>query len=326
MPRDFDELDEYENPHFRWVSMIVLALAVAGFLSLAWYAYQTGADHALNGEVVVIEAGDEPIKEVPEDRGGMDFPHQDKTIYNVLRPEDEKGKLVTVIEAPEEPAMPTQPAQEGEKVSADRKIAQIIQKAVEDTQRDMRHEKRLNEKTEDDADEASDADAKDESSAEAVTEEPKDKVADDKTVSAAPINDEIKAEPVKEPEPDKEELKTEPVKEEPKAVPKQEVKAEAVKQPVIEQKKEPAPASTSSGIQLQLGAFRSEAEAKTQWQKLQTANKDVLSGAGYNVVRADLKEKGIYYRLRASGFASSAAADKACKTLSGRKVGCFVVK
>lgn len=300
MPRDYDELDEYENPQFRWVSMIVLVLAVAGFLSLAWYAYQTGADHALNGDVVVIEADDRPIKEVPEDRGGMDFPHQDKTIYNVLKTPSGEDEKVTVIAVPEEPKMPTAPAPKQERESADRKVAQIIQKAVEDTQRDMKLQKPLAEKVN------------------APKPEP-----------VKPAEEPVKAEPEKE-EPKKPLVIEKPMMKNPEPVAKEEpetVKEEPKPEPQKVEQPEPVKDATpASDAQLQLGAFRSESDATAQWNKIQSANKDVLGGLSHHIVRADLKEKGIYYRLRASGFASKEAAEKACKTLSGRKQACFVVK
>ncbi len=264
-PREFDEIENYENPNFRWVSLIVLLLAVAGFLSLAWYAYQTGSDHRADGEVVVIEADDRSVKEIPEDRGGMEFPHQDKTIYRVLSPKQQEAEDVRVMPKPEAPDRPEgEPAQSE---AADRKVAQIIKKAVEDTQRDI---------------------ARHQESGQAV--------------------------PASKPEP------------EPKPAP------EPAPEPEPQAQAEPAPAARApsaqplSGVLVQLGAFRSRADARDHWEKLRRQHPDIVGGLEHTVIRADLGEKGIYYRLRAGGFASQAVAGATCQQLSKRQQACFVVK
>ena len=84
-------------------------------------------------------------------------------------------------------------------------------------------------------------------------------------------------------------------------------------------------ASYANSYKVQLGAFRSQADAEAQWQKIRSSHLDLLNGKPYQIVRADLGAKGIYYRLRAGGAPSEAAAKSLCKTLDARKQPCLYV-
>ena len=86
----------------------------------------------------------------------------------------------------------------------------------------------------------------------------------------------------------------------------------------------PAPDQSATG-QVQLGAFRSEAEAKAGWSKAQAQAADLLAGHQPSVVAADLPGKGRYYRLRISP-ASGVSPRQFCDSLSAKGVGCFPVR
>ncbi len=88
----------------------------------------------------------------------------------------------------------------------------------------------------------------------------------------------------------------------------------------------PAAPSGKGGYKLQIGAVRSTEEAQKEWDRLKKANADVLGALTAGAVRADLGEKGIYYRIQAGTIASEATAQQACATLKQRKVGCILVK
>lgn len=85
-------------------------------------------------------------------------------------------------------------------------------------------------------------------------------------------------------------------------------------------------ATPPPGVRVQLGAFRSEAEAVESWKKILGKNKDVLANKVFTVRKADLGDKGIYYRLQVGSFATADEARQTCKTLNDRKLGCFVAK
>ena len=75
---------------------------------------------------------------------------------------------------------------------------------------------------------------------------------------------------------------------------------------------------------VQVGAFRSEEEAGAQWAKLQGKLGDFLSGKDDDVERADLGDKGVYYRLRIGPFASSDDAKTFCAGLKDRGTDCLI--
>lgn len=104
-----DELDygdeEYENSLLRWMSIGFVICAVGGFVALAWYAYQNSIQPISEEEIPLVEAEERPFKEVPEDPGGWQFDHQDKSVYNQLAGGEEKERPVAerLLPAPEEP-------------------------------------------------------------------------------------------------------------------------------------------------------------------------------------------------------------------------------
>lgn len=75
---------------------------------------------------------------------------------------------------------------------------------------------------------------------------------------------------------------------------------------------------------LQIGAFRSEAEAEGQWTKLQGKLGTYLEGKSDDIERADLGDKGVYYRLRIGPFASSDEAKTYCAGLKERGTDCLI--
>lgn len=119
-------------------------------------------------------------------------------------------------------------------------------------------------------------------------------------------------------------VKDEPVKtvEAPKPVIVEKPPVNAVTKPVEKPVEKPAPTTASGNFKIQLGAFKTEAEAQQTWSKIVAKNGDVLSGKPQSIAKADLPN-GTYYRLRVSGFATADAAKSACATLSARKQGCF---
>ncbi len=90
--------------------------------------------------------------------------------------------------------------------------------------------------------------------------------------------------------------------------------------------KAPNAQPAASGYRLQLGAFRSESEAKERWQRISSRFSSLLSDKRMAVEKADLNEKGIFYRLHVAPMADKAEADRLCSALSEKKQGCFVVK
>lgn len=88
----------------------------------------------------------------------------------------------------------------------------------------------------------------------------------------------------------------------------------------------PAAATMSDArYRIQLGAFREEGLAEQAWTEVSTAAAPVLGSAGHAIQRADLGEKGVFYRLQAGAYGQIGEAKAACKALERQKIACFVV-
>jgi cell division protein FtsN len=86
----------------------------------------------------------------------------------------------------------------------------------------------------------------------------------------------------------------------------------------------PAAPPASRGIFLQIGAYESEALAEGAWKTFQTRYSEVTGTLAQDVQRADLGQRGIWYRLRAGPFSDRASAVAACERLKARGGNCFV--
>lgn len=89
----------------------------------------------------------------------------------------------------------------------------------------------------------------------------------------------------------------------------------------------PAAAGLSEArYRVQLGAFREAALASQAWAEMAGEAAAVVGGSSYAIEKADLGERGIFYRLRAGGFERIDDAKSVCRALEARKIACFVVE
>lgn len=76
---------------------------------------------------------------------------------------------------------------------------------------------------------------------------------------------------------------------------------------------------------VQLSSIRDQDNAGSEWQKLQ-ASYPQLSGQGHRVQKAELGERGTFYRVQ-SGPLSKDDATKLCDSIKSQKPGaCLVVR
>jgi len=85
-------------------------------------------------------------------------------------------------------------------------------------------------------------------------------------------------------------------------------------------------ATGAGGARLQLGSVRSEDAARQDWERIKRKNADLLGTLSATPIRADLGEKGIYYRILTGPVADQAAAERICGELKQRSVGCIVAR
>lgn len=105
---EFDDIevndDDYRGGVLRWLSIAFVAAAGAGFLALAWYAYKSGMEPVSEDEIPYVAADTDPFKEKPADPGGLQFEHQDKTVYNQLATGNGNQQMAErLLPPPEEP-------------------------------------------------------------------------------------------------------------------------------------------------------------------------------------------------------------------------------
>jgi cell division septation protein DedD len=93
-----------------------------------------------------------------------------------------------------------------------------------------------------------------------------------------------------------------------------------------EEAKPAAAAADGGGMRIQLASLRTPEEARDEWARLKHDNGDLLGKLTAVAVKADLGERGIYYRVEAGPLADKATAVQLCKALKDRGLGCQLVR
>ncbi|MDB5733867.1 MAG: hypothetical protein JWN16_504 [Alphaproteobacteria bacterium] len=92
----------------------------------------------------------------------------------------------------------------------------------------------------------------------------------------------------------------------------------------------PAPVAakpaTSGAYILQIGAYKSQADADAAWKAYKSKHAALLSGYAPDVQQAELGEKGTWYRLRIAGFSDKDGASATCDRLKADGGNCFLGK
>lgn len=288
---DFDLEGENEGGVLRWLSMAFVLVAVGGFIGLAWYAYESGMQPVSEEDIPLIATDDLPFKEKPQDPGGLQFEHQDKSVYNQLAAGNtqERPMAERLLPLPEQPV--------------ERPAAEIA--APENFQKE----------------EVSKAPV------EAVVAAPAPQVVE-KAQPVTPVQSAevapVKAEEAQPVQQKLEKLEAVNVPEKPVAVEK--VDAKPVTATPAPATAPAAPVAVKSGKYMaQLGAFSSEKDAEAAWAKVKSAHGSMFPTKTHAIQRADLGNKGVFHRLQMGPFESEDAARKVCSYLQENKQGCFIV-
>jgi cell division protein FtsN len=104
------------------------------------------------------------------------------------------------------------------------------------------------------------------------------------------------------------------------------VEPEATAPPAQLGLKTPAQHAATGAYVLQIGAYKSQAEADAAWNIYRSRHAASLSGYEKDVKQVDLGAKGTWYRLRVGGFASKDAAAQLCSKLTAEGGACFPAK
>ena len=318
-----DPIFEQEKPSLlgRILPPIILISVFGGFVSLAIYAYQAGRQSVPEGELMVVEADKAPMKEKPQDPGGMEFPNQDKTIFETFAgSESTEAKVERVLPNPEEPIAPVASKEAVETTTwINNKLAPAADGKPEGVEQVIGAEDAVATDTSPANQGPKVVNIQEELGKQAVnaTAPIEPAVTATRPVTLTPKTEtpkDVAEAPVAAVETTKPAEKKEPFAPEKIATAK---KPEQPKKP--ERPKEPTLKSAAGKQMVQLGAYRSDTDAKADFAKLQKKFA-ALGGLSPVVNRADLGEKGVFFRLRVA----TADAKALCAKLAGQ--ACMVVK
>ena len=238
----------------------------------------------------LIKADEKPIKVYPESPGGMTEQNADKLVYSRLRGENRKGEVERILPEPEQPQRPH---------SSELPAASAPPATDGQGQTDGRP------------------------SASGPTYLGPNPVAapDEEEAEEEPVPTRVETPPPPKPAPKAAESK--PVQ----VAAARPVPAPPASKPVAkaEPTQKQAPAATG-GFRVQILAARSAEDASAAWKKIQAKNGDVLRGLTGSVARADLGDRGVFYRLRVGPIASEAKAQSLCSALASRNVSCLIIR
>ncbi|HEY4343618.1 MAG TPA: SPOR domain-containing protein [Parvibaculum sp.] len=248
----YDATDEEDEGRRRPIVVLAIIALIVVFAGVVFLAYKQGLKQGAQGNPPVIRADGTPSKVAPVNPGGMEIPHQDRSVYDRMSgsnaDDNAQPDAEHLLPKPEEPMTMQEPAP------------------------------------------ATSPSATEPPPASAVTED-----TGTSPVQSAPVG---------------------PVQMTPPTPPAATPTAPSVT--------ETAPAATSGagGYVAQLAAFRDEPSARAELKKLQKKFPS-LAGLSADIQKADLGDKGIYYRLRA-GYLDKTKAQTLCTELKAKGQACLV--
>jgi len=103
------------------------------------------------------------------------------------------------------------------------------------------------------------------------------------------------------------------------AAPKTPAKPAPVKEPAAAA---PAKSVPAGPVRLQLASLRTPEAAKEEWSRLKREHPELLGRLTAVAVKADLGDKGVWYRVQTQSFDNTAAAERLCADLKKQNIGC----
>lgn len=269
----------------------ILILVIVAMAAIVWYAYPRGADRYQDAELPLVRADNQPYKVLPANRGGMEIPHQDSTIFSAADGLD-AGQVETLLPEPEQPM--------------DRQNINVIGAPPENSlvqTPDMKLDVKLSEKAAPPPQRAQLIKVPENTPSgepAPVREEPDFEQSLDMVLNAPQNEPEVIETIVKE-------KKTEDVKE--ASNPETRLRT-----------------SFTATHFVQLGAYRSKDDAQSEYAQKQNKYGDIIKGYNVHYKYADLGAKGIYYRLQIGPMAETEAQSVCNRILEITSGGCLVTK
>lgn len=264
---------------------IVASLSIILFVTILCLSYSIGVGDAQNGAIPIIRADGTAIKIRPDNPGGRKYPHQDLTIYNSFRDDISHKNNQLRNDSGKPTAL---------KLTSEEKTENVNNTLFSDNQNNLV----------------------------TVSEPQKEKNINNPIPNTVPKFNM----PTENTEAEIKKIVTEsnpPVTLVTKAEIPNKIITPVVNKPQ-EQTQSPVTSNVTPRAYLQIGAYRSEADALVGFNKAKTKFTQ-LTGAGHNIVKADLGAKGIYYRLRIGPFANKQDSMNICHQLQAKGQACLFI-
>lgn len=292
--KEEDALPDQEHERQKWARMRRVLLIAAGVLTSAFFIFAWQTDKfALTASQVdslpLVRADKTPVKIKPDDPGGIKVANMDKSIFSSIDDDKDKElpKVTRILPAPEKPV-----------------------KRAEIALRPLKNE---------------------------IIEAPESVKKEENVEVEKTIEPEAKPEPLENTEVESKKIavqaaipeKKEPTIEDVIGDALKDIKPEDIQPTPVPRRKAlvvPQDAAKDSGHRIQLGAYRTVAEAEERWKKISTKFAAQLQDKKHYVEKADLGSKGIFYRLQVGSLASVSEGRSICNELTAKKQGCFIVK
>ena len=297
-----DPFDEEDADNERGPIVIVIALiTLAALLAVLWVGVNLGRREGQSGPPI-LRAETSPAKSIPENRGGLQIPHTDKTVFDAIngKQADEPEEL---LPPPEEPLVLPETAAVSEPVATPEEVAG----GSTDVNVAEAQEALTNLIEEQSGPEESPTAAPEETTA-ALSPPPGQNAPEASAPSTTPSETAPAAEA---PEADGElrlEFETLPATEEP------EVAAA-----------EPAPVITDPYF-VQVTSVRTRNDALVAWDRLEGRFGGLVAGYKPDIQTVDLGNRGIYHRLRVGPLEGRDAAQGLCSQFKQQGQDCLAVK
>lgn len=286
------------------VAFLIVLATLAFLVGVVWNLYNNSADDG-SIQVPIVRADADPVKVIPDDRGGMEVAHRDSTIFSTLGGDKKEKKVENLLadDTNEEP-LPRSQLFAGLNTDTEIEMPAKVEEVSDDEKIDLVPEQ-------------------------PEVEEPKPDSKTEEVVSK--VTSEVKevAQAIEKPK-QEEVQKIEPVSEKgptPIAAPVVQKKPEPKPESkVITQSVVPLNANTTGDYVVQLASIKDRSRAESEWNKLSSKYTSALSGVSYRVEMAVLGEKGTFYRIQA-GPMSKDRANSICSEIKAiNPSGCIVKK
>jgi cell division septation protein DedD len=271
---------------------------------LGWEFVSPRVGEPMNTEIPIIRRSTAPIKVRPSDPGGMDVPNRDKQVYSRIGDIEDEPVVEHLLPTPEQPVEPPK----SELASAQEEAPMPIAKPIDSKGRVIEAKK-----------------------AEEILGIPSVKEEVEKKVEVKEVLPTPKPLPVVKEMPAKQEI---PIAKQKPVVPQKVMEAVKKEAPVkvkVEAVKNVEKNSSNDvmkkGVwQIQLVSVKGEKAAQNAYKMAMRKHGQILKNVPYEIAKADLGIKGVYYRLKVGAFKNRNGADELCKRLKQFGQSCFVTQ